>query len=60
MKPVTKTADKTASELSQKIESLFEKNKQVIRTLVATLSADTPQEDRDALAKSVEPLIKDK
>lgn len=51
---------KPASELSQKFESLIEDYKRVIRMLVSGLSASTPQEDRDALAKSVEPMIKDK
>lgn len=50
----------TAKKLSSDFESLIENYKNVIRMLVRGLDAKTPQAERDAMAKSVEPIINSK
>lgn len=50
----------TAKKLSSDFEDLIENYKDVIRMLVGGLDANTPQAERDAMAKSVEPIIKSK
>lgn len=54
------TAKETAKKLSEDFNDLIENYKDAIRMLVGGLDAKTPQAERDAMAKSVESIIKSK